>query len=469
MTNERAVLDSMGARPSRRLDETRTLIAIGDPARERLVLQLLAEAVDDGPPLRLVRRCLDADDLLGSIQSGEIDAAIVSADLHGFGADVLRALAQVRIPLVLWGVNNRVAATEALDGTRVTVLPREVDVAALRDAIAALTTSGGRLRRPSSSPAVPPAELERVLISGHSALAPHAPSAAQGGTVIALVGAPGGQGVSILAAGLTVALSRHGTAVLVDLNLERPSQSLALDLNPARNLYMVLHEADTRDDPSLWTRLLESELQPIDASVPRAVVLAGAPGGWLAAHIRADGVHQLLRHLTGCEQSVVVDVGCTLDGATPFGAAHRAALDIADRVLVVTRSDLVGLRRTAQLLDFMRGFLDCHEQRLALVLNQHQRDRHHDPVEVARALRTTVAGVIPNDPGRVQAALAAQRPLAAFGGIRRGSAARALVELARQLRVATNVQPASAANRPIRISFNWPRTLWPLAWQGRRP
>ena len=82
--------------------------------------------------------------------------------------------------------------------------------------------------------------------------------------VIALVGAPGGQGVSVLAAGLTAALSRKGSAALVDLNLERPSQALALDLNPARNLYMVLHEAGTQDDPTLWARLLESELQMLD-------------------------------------------------------------------------------------------------------------------------------------------------------------------------------------------------------------
>jgi MinD-like ATPase involved in chromosome partitioning or flagellar assembly len=469
VTNDQAVLDAVGAQPSRRLDETRTLIAIGDPARERLVLQLLAEAIEDGPPLRLVRRCLDVDDLVGSIQSGEIDAAIVSADLHGFGEDVLRTLAQVRIPLVLWGVNSGVAATEALDGTRVVVLSREVDVAELRNAIAALTTTGGRLRRPSSSAAVTPSELERALMPGYAPLAPYAPGAARGGTVIALVGAPGGQGVSILAAGLTAALGQGGCAALVDLNLERPSQALALDLNPARNLYMVLHEAATRDDPSLWTRLLESELQLLDASVPGAVVLAGAPGGGLAAHVDADGVHRLLRHLTRHEQFVVMDVGSSLEGGTPFAAAHRAALDIADRVLVVTRSDVVALRRTAHLLDILRGFLECQEERLALVLNQHQRDRHHDWVEVARALRTTVAAVIPNDPRRVQAGLAAQRPLVAFGGNPRGSAGQALVELARQLRVATNVQPANAASRSIRLGFTWPRTLWPLAWQGRRP
>src|SRR5438067_11025275 len=98
MTEERhAVLDGIVAPQSRRIDETRTLIAIGDPARERVVLQLLAETVEDGTPLRLVRRCLDADDLLASVEAGELDAAIVSADLHGFGIDGLRALARVRI------------------------------------------------------------------------------------------------------------------------------------------------------------------------------------------------------------------------------------------------------------------------------------------------------------------------------------------------------------------------------------
>src|SRR5205085_7075119 len=129
------------------IDETRTLIAIGDPARERAVLQLLAETVD-GTQLRLVRRCLDADDLLGSLQSGEVDAAIVSADLHGFGVDALHALARVRIPLVLWGVNNG-SAPEGLDASPVTVLPRDVELAELRNAVRGLASSGGRLRRPA--------------------------------------------------------------------------------------------------------------------------------------------------------------------------------------------------------------------------------------------------------------------------------------------------------------------------------
>src|SRR5690242_5038275 len=127
MTGDRqAILEGIAVPQSRRIDETRTLIAIGDPARERLVLQLLAENVEDGIPLRLVRRCLDAKDLLASVEAGELDAAIVSADLHGFGIGALRALARVRIPLVLWGVNR--SGPEGLDTSRVTVLPRDVEL-----------------------------------------------------------------------------------------------------------------------------------------------------------------------------------------------------------------------------------------------------------------------------------------------------------------------------------------------------
>ena len=468
MTGEReAILEGIAVPRSGRIDETRTLIAIGDPARERVVLQLLAETVEDGTPLRLVRRCLDAEDLLTSVQTGELDAAIVSADLHGFGIDALHALARVRIRLVLWGVNSG-STPEGLDARRVTVLPRDVELAELRNAVRGLASGGGRLRRPAGAAGVHAAELERTMLSAISPPLPAAPVATRGGCVIALVGAPGGQGVSVLAAGLTAGLSRKGSAALVDLNLERPSQALALDLNPARNLFMVLHEAGTRDDPAAWARLLESELQPLDASLPRAVVLAGAPGGGLAATVGADGVRNLLGQLAAYEEFVVADVGCTLDGGSPVAAAYRAALGSADRVFVVTRSDLIGLRRAAQLLETLRGMLDEPERRVALLLNQHHSRHHHDAVEVARALRTPVAAVIPNDAGRVHAALGAQRALVAFGGTGRGSAARALVDLAGQL-AGSEVRSPPAVSRSMGAGANWSRTFWPLAWQGRRP
>jgi Flp pilus assembly CpaE family ATPase len=164
----------------------------------------------------------------------------------------------------------------------------------------------------------------------------------------------------------------------------------------------------------------------------------------------------------------MADVGSALDDHTPVAAAHRAALETADRVFVVARSDLVGLRRAAQVIKCLRAIIDRPRDRLGLVLNQHKGHYHHDPVAVARAFRTTIAAVIPDDPKASQAALAAQRPLVAFGRTGRGSAAGALLALARTIENATVPETAPGASRARRIGLAWPPTLWPLAWQWRR-
>jgi MinD-like ATPase involved in chromosome partitioning or flagellar assembly len=453
---------------SSRLDEARAVIAIGDPARERLVLQVLADAAEDGPRLRVVRRCLDAEDLLATIQGGDLDAAIVCTDLHGLGAEALRTLACVRIPMVLWGVTST-SSNEELRGALISFIPRDVDVVELRAAINGLAGVGGRLRKPVLQRAAVRRHVESAGQQAHGPTVPPALATNGAGTVFALVGPPGGPGVSTLSAGLATALSRSASTALVDLNLQSPGLAVALDLNPARNLYMVLHDAAGREDPSSWSDLLEAELQILHPSLPRAVVLAGVPGENLAAGVSPQTIQRLLRQLAQHERFIVADVGSDLDARSPAGSVHRAVLEAADRVLVVAQSDLVGLRRAAQLLECLRGLIYHHEQRLALILNRHQPRHHHDHVEVARALRTAVAAVIPDDPDGVQAALAAQQPLVAFGRAGRRSAARGLIDLARSLADATPSEDRGIRSGRVRHGFTWPLRLWPATFPGRHP
>jgi Flp pilus assembly CpaE family ATPase len=229
---------------------------------------------------------------------------------------------------------------------------------------------------------------------------------------------------------------------------------------------MVVHEAGTRDDRRAWARLLEAELQPLDPSVPRGVVLAGAPSRNLAAAVRPDGARQLLRQLSSHYQFVVVDAGSDLDPASPT-SAQCVVLEVADRLFVVARADVVGLRRAATLLECLRGIVKSPDRRLALVLNRHQARHHHDAVEVARALRATVAAVIPDDPDRTNAALAAQRPLVAFGGTPRRSAARALGQLASSIEAATPADAVGTGDSRARPA--WRRRLGLFNPRGRRP
>jgi len=446
-------------------------VAIGDAFRERLVLEAVGLAAESDAALRVVRRCLDAGDLLTMMRDDEADVLIVSADLHGLGPDAVRALSEARQPVLLVAATaDRSDQFEALRGAPVTVLPHNIDSAGLRLALETAVRTGGRLRRPAALlAAAQRAQPEADVLPPAGALGPPAPLAHVAGTILAVVGPSGGHGVTTVAIGLAAGLSRAASVALIDLNLVVPTLALALDLNPARNLYMVLHEAGPRRDPTLWSSLLEAELQSLDRATPRGVVLAGVPGSSLAADVGPDGVRHLLRELARHERFVVADVGTNLDASTSVGAAHRAALEAADRVLVVARADVIGLRRASALLGRLRGIFGGSPDRLCLVLNRHQPRHHHDAIEVARALHTTVAAVIPDDPAGVQATIAAQRALVAFGGTRRGSAARAIVELAAAIEAASSVRALSGQARGRQAQRQSPprSERFSLPWRSR--
>jgi Flp pilus assembly CpaE family ATPase len=433
-----------------RLDQARALIAISDPQRERVVLEALGSALEDGITFQVVRRCLDTHDLLASIP--EADVGIVSPDLHGLGAEALRGLAYTRVPVLLWATGDT-PSIERLPGSTLTVLSRDVGADDIRAALESILRTDGRGRSPSQPLRSQRSQLEVELLraAGLPVALDNQPAPATG-IILALIGPPGGHGVSTAAAGLTAGLDRMASVALVDMDLRHPSQALALDLNPARNLCMVLHEAGVADDADLWSGLLEAELQPLDPACTRAVVLAGPPTASLGRSVSSDQARKVLRNLARHERFVVADLGSELDAGDELASVQRAALEVADRVLIVARSDVVGLRRAAATLENIRAVVDRPDERLALILNRHQERHHHGAVEVARSLQTTVAAVIPEDPSRVQAALAAQRPLVASGGARRGSAARALVAFARSIEAAG---PGALARTGDETSRRW--------------
>jgi MinD-like ATPase involved in chromosome partitioning or flagellar assembly len=260
--------------------------------------------------------------------------------------------------------------------------------------------------------------------------------------------------------------------VLVDANLLEPSLSVALDLNPALNVSMIVHEAPGAD-PARWAEALSGELQPLDAASTQAVVLCGAPKPGLRAALGTAFLEMLLQQLRLHYAWIVADLGDRLDEGSPAGAGHRAILAAADRVLVVATPDLVGLRRAASLIELLRAQLgETASARVALVLNRHDRRHHHDPVEVAQALGVAVAAAIPDDRQALQRALADQRPVVAFGRGRRGSAARALLDLAQLVERGSPGLPAAASGLPIvaapaaRVQERPPaRSRW--AWRRR--
>jgi MinD-like ATPase involved in chromosome partitioning or flagellar assembly len=159
---------------------------------------------------------------------------------------------------------------------------------------------------------------------------------------------------------------------------------------------------------------------------------------------------------------VFLDVGADIRGSEL--AVHRTALALASQVLLVASADLVGLWHARVALNLLRSQLPLDSDRLHLVINRYDRRFHHSRTEIAWALGTPTAALIPYDHQRVQRALLAQRPLVDDS---RGSARRALLDLAERIQAGTIASPPEQEDAS---ESGWMRRFSriPLVKRGRR-
>src|SRR5262249_37296381 len=149
----------------------------------------------------------------------------------------------------------------------------------------------------------------------------------------------GAPGRTTVATNLAAALGRTAPTVLVDADLSGPSVAACLDADPTRNLYMLAHAEPAT--PREWQRALGQETQPLGAFSPHASVLCGAPKPEMRRGVSERFLVFLLAELRARYRFVVADIGADLHGADT--ALHRAAVGLADRILLVAAADLVGL------------------------------------------------------------------------------------------------------------------------------
>jgi hypothetical protein len=233
--------------------------------------------------------------------------------------------------------------------------------------------------------------------------------------------------------------------------------------------------------PGDWDHALVQEAQPLDPRSPHGVVLCGVPKPAMRAAVTLPFFERALAELRARYRYVLLDVGADLLGAEAM--VHRAALGLADQILLVGTADLVGLSRLRAALNLCQTQLGLPPSHVALVINRYERRRHHRRGEIAWALETPLAAVVPYDYAGTQRAFAAQRPVTLMG---RSGAGRALLALAGRIHAGRIALPAEARGRslwwyravpaspapvgpqvpaaPIR-----PAPLWSLLWRRRGP
>lgn len=409
---------SMGAYDTSALRPTPIVAGLG-PELERYVLGDLEEV----GAVEVVQRCLSGDHLRAAAASGQVEAAIVSTDLHGLTDGLLE---QIHLPVVVMTDDPDALRWQGRQGLR--AVPREAEAGAVREALlAALRGERTRPTTPVPGSATPVVTDETVSASETA-----------GGRIVLVTKFRGAPGATKIATSLDVLLDRHGSAVLLDLD---PAAATVVygDADPTRSVYLVAY-ADP-DTPEAWERTLASELQPL-CKDSGAALLAGVQKPEQRGVLAPGFVRQLLEQLRQRFDWILVDLSLDgLLGRDQEAGLVRTVLDAADTILLVGATDLVGLWHTRQALRLLQGERD----RVRLVLNRYDRQRHYALPQIAFELGEEPLATIPYDYDACARAIEAQRPVALDG---HGRAGRALQDLADRLRDPSGAQERGRAPGP---------------------
>jgi Flp pilus assembly CpaE family ATPase len=404
----------------------RVALGLGDQELE----QRLRPALDAADDLVVVAQCLAADQVVHVVESHQVDALVIAWSLHRLTDAVLAQIDRSGLPVVLLVPDPEDERWRTRSGS---ILPLVAEPAAIRQRLLAGRRGERVLRRSRTVPdPVTLKPAERPV------------SAAADTRVIAIAGGAGSPGRTTVAINLAAALGAAVTTALLEIDLGAPALAAYLDRDPSRNLCTLAHAV--REDPRQWASALTDELQPLSERSPSVHVLCGPPKLEMRSSITPQFVERLIAELAHRHRYVIVDVGSELLGIESAAANHRAALVSAQRVLVVSGSDLVSLWRTRTTLELLDRQLGIARASVGLVLNRHDPRYHHPPDEVEWHLGAPVHAVVPYDRA-AERAVAQQHPLVEDPPGRAGRALLGLAQLIHEAKVPLPMHSKSAAGR----------------------
>ncbi|NGO70677.1 AAA family ATPase [Streptomyces boncukensis] len=264
--------------------------------------------------------------------------------------------------------------------------------------------------------------------------APSAPGA--GGTVVAVAGAKGGVGATLAAVQLALAGSAGGrTAALVDLDLQAGDVGSYLDVQFRRSV------ADLAGINDISPRVLQDAVYTHETGL--GLLLAPAEGE-RGEDVDDRAARQIIAALRARYELVVVDCG------TQMSAAGAAAVELADRAVLLTTPDVVSVRAAKRMVRLWERLQIRKAEETLAVVNRASRLTEIQPPLIARITGTPVArSTIPANFKELQSAVDAGRvqDLEPRGAVRQ-----ALWALAGELGIATGDPGPAGRQRQRRRS-----------------
>ncbi|MET8568510.1 AAA family ATPase [Streptomyces sp. NPDC004783] len=198
-----------------------------------------------------------------------------------------------------------------------------------------------------------------------------------GGTVVTVSGAKGGVGATLTAVQLALAAQASGRATaLVDLDLQTGDIASYLDVQFRRS---VVDLAAIND---ISPRVLADAVFRHDTGL--ALLLA--PGeGERGEEVTDRAARQIVSALRSRYEVVVIDCGAQL------GGAGAAAVEMADRALLVTTPDVVAVRGVKRAVRMWDRLQIRKAEETTVVVNRHTRGTEIQPPLIRRITGTAIA------------------------------------------------------------------------------
>ncbi|MGO1907816.1 AAA family ATPase [Brevibacterium linens] len=366
---------------------TQILLAV-DFEYDLILFELLSE-IDD---VTIVARPADEVELLAHCRTGGADVVIIGRYFPGLDAEVVAAIAASGVKVLGFGDDEHALADLGITTVVATDADAPTMAAAIED-IRAATVVPPR-------PAAPP-------------------------------GAVGGAGVIITVWGTGSSPGRTLTAVnLADQASRQGRRSVVVDADTVSG--MVASTLGLTEESSHLASLCRSQTDPSGRghqhSVPHAVirenfhVVTGLtrPERW--PEIRASVLEAVLQRLATAYEVVIVDISDRIDPdddlADPFYDRHcatRAALEVADIVLILAAGEPIGLQRLVKLLGTPRA--ESVREKMRLVITKVRAGAVGHPAETRirevldRFVRITPDFLLSDDRSTADAAMLAGHTL----------------------------------------------------------
>jgi pilus assembly protein CpaE len=253
------------------------------------------------------------------------------------------------------------------------------------------------------------------------------------GAIVVVYGPKGGAGTTTVAVNVAVALARQrATTVLVDGSLQFGDVGVMLNLKPVATI-LDLIERTTELDHDLISSVVTSHRSGLK-------VLIAPPRPEMAEAVQPEHMEALLKHLRRHYAYVIVDTGSKLDDVT------LAMLDLADRILLVTQTELPAIKNASRFLDLAND-LGYPREKVILVVNEVIEKQGISPLDVAKALKRPSPLIIPFEEREARRAVNQGEPLI-LGRAQKRPVAIALNQVARRVASEVGVLPGQAMAAP---------------------